>query len=139
MNLHGLIRLAADALEALGVLVLVGAVAAAVVRVAWGAARRGWSGAYSHFRVVLGRGILLGLEFLVAADIIRTITEELVLSNVLSLGLIVVIRTFLSVMLEIELEGRPPWSRHRVPSGGPTQVDHVGPYGAKSEPSGPRS
>ncbi|MBX3438311.1 MAG: DUF1622 domain-containing protein [Planctomycetaceae bacterium] len=66
---------------------------------------------YRQFRQDLGRGILLGLEFLVAADIIRTVAVEPTLSGVLVLGLIVLIRTFLSMALEVELEGRWPWRR----------------------------
>lgn len=65
--------------------------------------------AYERFRGDLGRGILLGLEFLVAADIIRTVAVEPTMQNVLVLGVIVLIRTFLSFALEIELEGRLPW------------------------------
>lgn len=66
---------------------------------------------YRRLRQDLGRGILLGLEFLVAADIIRTVAVEPTLQSVLILGLIVLIRTFLSVALEVELEGRWPWQR----------------------------
>jgi uncharacterized membrane protein len=64
---------------------------------------------YRRFRQDLGRGILLGLEFLVAADIIRTVAVEPTLQGVLILGLIVLIRTFLSMALQVELEGRFPW------------------------------
>src|SRR5687767_6779929 len=66
---------------------------------------------YRQFRQDLGRSILLGLEFLVAADIIRTVSEKPTLQGVLVLGLIVVIRTFLSFTLTVELEGRWPWQR----------------------------
>lgn len=66
---------------------------------------------YRRFRRDLGRGILLGLEFLVAADIIRTVAVVPTLRGVLILGLIVLIRTFLSMALEVELEGRWPWQR----------------------------
>ncbi len=64
---------------------------------------------YKQYRQNLGRGILLGLEFLVAADIIRTVATVPTLQGVLVLGLIVVIRTFLSIALQVELEGRWPW------------------------------
>ncbi|HEY0961615.1 MAG TPA: DUF1622 domain-containing protein [Pseudomonadales bacterium] len=64
---------------------------------------------YRQLRQDIGHGILLGLEFLVASDIIRTVAVEPTLHNVLVLGLIVVIRTFLSMALEVELEGRWPW------------------------------
>lgn len=59
----------------------------------------------------LGRGILLGLEFLVAADIIHTVAVELTLRSVATLAIIVVIRTFLSFALEVELDGRWPWKQ----------------------------
>lgn len=62
-----------------------------------------------HFRRTLGRSILTGLELLVAADIIRTVAIEPTLDNVIVLGLIVLIRTFLSWSLEVEIEGRWPW------------------------------
>lgn len=64
---------------------------------------------YRLYRQDLGRSILLGLEFLVAADIIGTVVVAPTLDNVLVLGLIVLIRTFLSVALLVELEGRWPW------------------------------
>jgi uncharacterized membrane protein len=67
---------------------------------------------YRQFRQDLGRSILLGLEFLVAADIIRTVSEKPTLQGVAVLGLIVVIRTFLSFTLTVELEGRWPWQRN---------------------------
>ncbi len=64
---------------------------------------------YKQYRQDLGRGILLGLEFLVAADIIRTVATVPTLQGVLVLGVIVLIRTFLSIALQVELEGRWPW------------------------------
>jgi uncharacterized membrane protein len=64
---------------------------------------------YEAFRRQLGRSILLGLEFLVAADIIATVAIKPSLESVSILGLVVVIRTFLSFSLEIELEGKLPW------------------------------
>ena len=67
--------------------------------------------AYSMYRQDLGRAILLGLEFLVAGDIIRTVVVSPTLDNVLVLGLIVLIRTFLSMALQLEIEARWPWQR----------------------------
>ena len=67
--------------------------------------------AYRVLRRSLGRAILLGLEILVAADIIRTVAVEPTLENVVVLAAIVAIRTFLSFSLEVELEGRWPWQR----------------------------
>jgi uncharacterized membrane protein len=71
--------------------------------------RGGGSGAFKTFRSRLGRAIILGLEFLVAADILRTISTKPTLGEVAALGGIVLIRTFLSFSLEVELDGRWPW------------------------------
>ena len=67
------------------------------------------SDAYAPYRQSLGRAILLGLEFLVAGDIIRTVAIAPTFSSVGVLGAIVVIRTFLSVALQVETEARWPW------------------------------
>jgi uncharacterized membrane protein len=66
---------------------------------------------YHAFRRRVAHSILLGLELLIAADIIATITVQPTLSSVLTLGLIVLIRTFLSFTLELEATGRLPWQR----------------------------
>lgn len=66
---------------------------------------------YSGFRQQLGRAILLGLELLVAADIIRTVAVTPTLESVVVLGVIVLVRTFLSFSLEVELTGHWPWAR----------------------------
>ena len=70
----------------------------------------------SAFRKTLGRSILTGLELLVAADIIRTVAVEPTMESVLVLGLIVIIRTFLSFSLEVEIEGHWPWQKVRAPA-----------------------
>jgi len=70
--------------------------------------------AYSMVRRVFGKSILLGLEILVAADLIRTIAVEPTLDNLYVLGLLVLIRTFLSWSLDVELEGVWPWRRRQV-------------------------
>ena len=62
-------------------------------------------------RATFGRSVLLGLEVLVAADIIRTVAVEPTIDNLLVLGLLVLIRTFLSWSLEVEIDGRWPWRR----------------------------
>lgn len=77
-----------------------------------GTAGRGGGGSRFHaYRSNLGRAILLGLEFLVAADIINTVAITPTMNSVLVLGMIVLIRTFLSFSLEVEIEGRWPWRR----------------------------
>ncbi|MBL4834427.1 MAG: DUF1622 domain-containing protein [Pseudomonas sp.] len=70
-------------------------------------------GVFQEVRQRLGRGILLGLEFLVAADIIMTVTVDLTFTSVGTLALIVLVRTFLSFTLDVELTGRWPWQRDR--------------------------
>lgn len=67
--------------------------------------------AYHALRQQLGRGILLSLEFLIISDIIYTIAIELTLDNLIKLGLVVLIRTFLSFTMELELTGRWPWQK----------------------------
>ena len=64
---------------------------------------------YRELRIRLGRALLLGLEVLVAADIIRTVALEATLESVAALGLLVLVRTFLSWALVVEIEGRWPW------------------------------
>jgi uncharacterized membrane protein len=76
---------------------------------------------FRSFRNRLGRAIILGLELLVAADILRTISTEPTLQQVVVLGLVVLIRTFLSFSLEIELEGRWPWQGGRRDGALPAQ------------------
>jgi uncharacterized membrane protein len=94
-------------IDGVGVAIIVVGLLYAMIRFAGGLGRSG--DVYRQLRRDLGRGILLGLEFLVAADIIRTVAVEPTLQSVLVLGLIVLIRTFLSMALEVELEGRWPW------------------------------
>ena len=66
---------------------------------------------YENLKVSLGRALLLGLEILVAADIVRTVALEATVESVLVLGLLVLIRTFLSWALVVEIEGRWPWQQ----------------------------
>jgi uncharacterized membrane protein len=97
-------------IEALGVGLIAGL---SILSLAWAAfllARRVPRGeVYRQTRRRLGHGILLGLELLVAADIIHTVAVELSFHTVGTLAIIVAIRTFLSFTLEVELEGRWPW------------------------------
>jgi uncharacterized membrane protein len=104
----------AAGLELLGVLVLlVGVLVTGALYLGTGLRRGnpGWAEAFGPYRANLGRAILLGLELLVAADIVSTVAAPLTLETVLALGLVVLIRTVLSVSLEVEIEGRWPWQR----------------------------
>jgi uncharacterized membrane protein len=91
--------------------------------------RRPFDQAYEGVRQAVGRAILLGLEILIIADIVQTITIDPTLESTIALGLVVLVRTFLSFSIEIELEGVVPWRRARrspvvrdgPESGNPTQ------------------
>jgi uncharacterized membrane protein len=111
MTFVELMEYAGKAFEAIGVGVLVFGLLWSVV-LAVGVWRRAEGRqAYAVLRESFGGVLLLGLEILVAADLIRTVAVEPSLENVLVLGLIVLIRTFLSFSLQIEIEGVPPWRR----------------------------
>ena len=98
------------AIDIAGVVIIVAGVVVASV-VAVNRVRLREPKVYSSYRQQLGRSILLGLELLVAADIIRTIAVEPSLRGVAVLGGIVLIRTFLSFALELEITGRWPWQK----------------------------
>jgi len=104
------IELVGKSIDTAGVAVMVlGAAVAAARAIRW--VSRGQPDTYRRFRQQLGRSILLGLELLVAADIIRTVAVTPTLASVLVLALIVAIRTFLSFSLELEITGRWPWQK----------------------------
>jgi uncharacterized membrane protein len=107
--------------EAAALLIEVLAVAIIVVAIVYAsilyAVQRGGPDQYTSFRARLGRALLLGLEVLVAADIIRTVALQPTLGNIVVLGLLVLIRTFLSWSLLVEIEGRWPWQRPSVSAG----------------------
>ena len=108
----GLMDHVAQGFEALGAAILVVGVIWSFILAAVAARRSGWSAqAYLVVRQAFGGTLLLGLEILVAADLVRTVAVAPTLNNVLVLGLIVVIRTFLSFSLETEIEGVAPWRR----------------------------
>ncbi|MFB7113656.1 DUF1622 domain-containing protein [Streptomyces sp. NPDC056291] len=110
---------AAQAFEAVGAVVLVVGFVLSMVAAAraWRKSRRSADG-YLALRRCFGGALLLGLEVLVAADLIRTVAVAPTLDNVGVLGLIVLIRTFLSFSLEVELEGVAPWRRAVANSAG---------------------
>ena len=108
------LRVVIAGIELLGVAVIVvAAVAATVAYARSGLANGTWGPYFQTFRSTLGRGILLGLEFLIAADIIRTVTLTPTLDSLFVLAGIVVVRTFLSLSLQVEIDGRWPWQPPR--------------------------
>lgn len=105
-------------IEAAGVMAIVVAAVVATLAFLHGGLTSGdWQGALRRYRANLGRGILLGLELLVAADIIGTVAVTPSIENLSVLALIVLIRTFLSFSLEVEIEGRWPWRREDAARG----------------------
>jgi len=97
--------------EALGVAVVLAGLLWAASQALVLVARRDPGRAYERMRATFGRSVLLGLEILVAGDIIRTVAVAPTLTNLLVLALLVIIRTFLSWSLEVEIDGRWPWQR----------------------------
>ena len=101
-----------EGIELIGVAIIAIGAAVTLAQFLLGLARRDRTeDAMARFRSSLGRTILVGLEFLVAADIVNTVVIELTLENVASLAIIVLIRTVLSFSLEAEIDGRWPWQR----------------------------
>lgn len=119
MTFREAIEIVGIAIDAVGVGVIVLGAAIAMMAAARSLRGERRAGSYRRFRQQLGRSILLGLEFLVAADIIRTVAIEPSLSGVAVLGAIIAIRTALSFTLELEITGRWPWqqSAPEKPSG----------------------
>jgi uncharacterized membrane protein len=96
---------------------LVGLVWASVISLRTYVRTRSGGQAYNLMRQSFGGAILLGLEILVAGDLIRTVAVAPTIDNVVVLGIIVLIRTFLSFSLEIEIDGTVPWKRALAPNG----------------------
>ena len=112
METAGWMEWVARLLEWVGVAVIVAGAALATTKFLLEQRGDTRPGAYDRYRANLGRGILLGLEFLVGADIVATVTAPLSWESVSLLGMIVLIRTLLSFSLEIEIEGVVPWRRN---------------------------
>ena len=100
--------------EALGVAILViGSVGSLAVFIRdW--RRSGRNEAYVQLRGNVGRTILLGLEILIVADIVLTVAIDSTIESAVTLGVIVLVRTFLSFSLEIELDGVVPWRKREI-------------------------
>lgn len=118
MNFQDAISIAGYSIEGIGVGVIIVGVSVSSVRFLLAFSSQSEGVAYREYRRQLGRAIILGLEFLIAGDIIRTVVVADTLSNVAVLGLIIVIRSFLSMTLHLEVEGRWPWQQPRQPDGG---------------------
>jgi uncharacterized membrane protein len=111
VSFHDTMEWVVRGFEIAGVAILVGGSLVAFVSAALGLRRGDGRAAYERARQEVGRAILLGLQVLIIADIVLTITVDRTFDSALTLGLIVLVRTFLSFSLEIELEGTLPWRR----------------------------
>ena len=100
-------------LEIAGVAIIIAGAATAVARFSYRHVISSGGRHYFEFRETMGRAMLIGLDFLVAGDIIRTVVIDHTLDSVLGLGVIVVIRTILAFTIHLELEGRWPWQSTR--------------------------
>ncbi len=124
-NAHGLIEIAALCIELLATALIIVAIIAATAIYLVGLIQHVANPTthYTQYKQRLGRSLLLCLEILVAADIVRTIALDSSVQSVLSLGLLVVIRTFLSWSLILEVEGRWPWQGEPEPNAdGPPEL-----------------
>ena len=104
-----IIGMAGYGIESVGALVIILGSVTALVRFVKGLRSPTAGAEYRDLRRDLGRSIILGLEFLIAGDIIRTVVVSDTLASVAVLALIILIRTFLSLTLHLEVEGRWPW------------------------------
>ena len=113
-------EISALAVEALAVAIMLIVILAGTIR--WIAhSARGMKEGYQRYRLTLGKALLVGLELLVGADIIRTVAVEASILNMATLGVLVVVRTFLGWSLTVEVEGRWPWQARRAAQGAPAE------------------
>ncbi|MBF9253771.1 DUF1622 domain-containing protein [Pontibacter sp. 172403-2] len=112
-NTRVYIEYIARSLEAIGVITIAIGALIALVRFLF-SVQNITPRSYKILRQELGKAILLGLEILVAADIIATVVTQPTMEQVLILGVVVLIRTFLSLSLEVELDGKFPWQAKKV-------------------------
>ena len=108
MTFQESVEVAASIIEGAGVAIIVVGAFVSSLLAAWHVLKRQSDG-YRSYRRMLGQSILLGLEFLVAGDIVRTVAVTPTLESVAVLAAIILIRTFLSLSLELEITGRWPW------------------------------
>jgi uncharacterized membrane protein len=113
-TLQDLAHFSSEALETASFAVILGSVAISTVLFLMHLGREDFEANYRAYRANLGRGILLGLELLIAGDIIKSVVLDPTLQSMLVLGGIVIIRTFLSLSLDVEINGHWPWETTRL-------------------------
>lgn len=116
-NFKDFAQVAGQMLDSFGVVVILAGVALSTIFVVVTAVRhKNLHRTYKTYRQNLARSILIGLEFLVAGDIIRSVAGDLNFDSVAILAIIVLVRSFLGVEFEMEIEGRWPWQRSKKQS-----------------------
>lgn len=114
VSIRDWIDIASKFIEGLAVALMVGFIVVGTTRWLFFSGRR-IEKAYERYRVNLGKGLLVGLELLVAADIIRTVVLDLTPLNIATLAALVLVRTFLGWTLTVEVEGHWPWQKMEEP------------------------
>ena len=111
MILLDLVKFVGYAVEVFGVFVIVAGASTAIAKYGYKRILSTGGASYDEFRRVMGRSMMVGLDFLVAGDIIRTVVASHTLQDIAILGLVVIIRTVLVFTIHLELEGRWPWQK----------------------------
>jgi uncharacterized membrane protein len=128
-RVHSFIEFAALAIELMAIAIILIALVHGTVQFLL-RLREQLGNAYELYKSQIGKGLLLGLEFLVAADVIRTVALEPTLNSVIVLGILVLVRTFLSWSIVVEIEGRWPWrGSDRKPEPSPARDSRYRPEG----------
>lgn len=107
-------RVTSEALDVVAFVVILLAVAVSTAVFLTKVVRSGFLANYREYRANLGRGILIGLEILIAADILKSVVVDPTVEGIIVLGGIVAIRTFLSISLDVEINGHWPWQSTRL-------------------------
>lgn len=110
-------QVASEWIEIAAVVIIAASVVIAGIAAVRAATRGSAAAGIAAFRHRIAQGLLLGLDLLIAADVIRTVTLEPTIENVAALGLLVIVRTFLTWSLVVESEGRWPWQPSRPDTG----------------------
>lgn len=109
MNYLSILSIIETGMELLGVSVIAWGIVMGITRAVRSIGKETGKHIYTHVQEEIGRSILLGLEILIAVDIVRTVTTELSFESTINLGLIVLIRILLSITLQVEIENKFPW------------------------------
>lgn len=113
MSVNEIVLHAGEAIGLLGVAFIVVGVTVSTAKFLAGLSGKDFDGNYNRYKQGLGKSILLGLELLVAGDIIRSVGGPLEIENIVALGLLVIIRSIIRITLDMEIDGHWPWQRNK--------------------------